>query len=137
MFYVHKYLPTLISLINVELGINVEGCKSCQITKHALLLFEGICGHWNGNYTLRGKVVPEGWAVTAQPSGTTLVWTINFVLVYLSIPFFVLVDPHPFYCTESVWIDQNKKKRCGSKKTSLMVLTVSFKENLQCNISVL
>ena len=73
MFYVHKYLPTLISLINVELGINVEGCKSCQITKHALLLFEGICGHWNGNYTLRGKVVPEGWAVTAQPSGTTLI----------------------------------------------------------------
>ena len=55
----------------------------------------------------------------------------------ISIPFYVLVDPHPFYCTESVWIDQNKKKRCGSKKTSLMVLTVSFKENLQCNISVL
>ena len=29
---------TLISLITVEVGINVEGCKSCQITKR---------GGWN------------------------------------------------------------------------------------------
>ena len=24
--------------------------------------------------------------------------------------FFVLVDPHPFYCIKMVWIDQNKKR---------------------------
>ena len=23
---------------------------------HTLLLFEGICGHWNGNFTLRGHL---------------------------------------------------------------------------------
>jgi hypothetical protein len=32
------YLVTLISLINVEVGINVEGVQICQITK---------CGGWN------------------------------------------------------------------------------------------
>ena len=31
-------IPTLISLINVELVINVEGCKSCKISK---------CEGWN------------------------------------------------------------------------------------------
>ena len=26
-----------------------------------------------GNFSIRNKVIPEGWAVTAQPSGTTLI----------------------------------------------------------------
>ena len=36
--------------------------------------FEPVCF---GLYT---KVIPEGWAVTAQPSGTTLLYT-AFVLI--------------------------------------------------------
>ena len=40
-----------------------------------------------------------------------------------SMPFFVLVDPYPFYCIKGEWIDQNKKGY-GSTKTSLTVHTV-------------
>ena len=39
--------------------------------------------------------------------------------------FFVLVDPHPYYCIKMVWIDQNKKG-CGSTKTSLTVQAVDW-----------
>ena len=43
--------------------------------------------------------------------------------------FFVLVDPHPFYCIKMVWIDQNKKG-CGLTKTSLTVHAVVFKQKI-------
>ena len=41
---------TLISIINVKVGINVEGCKSCQITKS---------GGWNkrGGWDFLEKLV--------------------------------------------------------------------------------
>ena len=39
--------------------------------------------------------------------------------------FFVLVDPHPFFCIKMVWTDQNKKG-WGSTKTTLTVQAVGF-----------
>ena len=50
------------------------------------------------------------------------------ITTWLIHTFFVLVDPHPFYCIKMVWIDQNKKG-CGSTKTSLTVLAVCLSIN--------
>ena len=43
--------PTLISLINVEVGINVEGCKKCKITK---------CGGGNNIRHLSNEINKRG-----------------------------------------------------------------------------
>ena len=48
--YIHrKYKRDDNGNLRVELG-EITGMSG------TLLLFEGICGHWNGNFTLRGHL---------------------------------------------------------------------------------
>ena len=49
--------------LSLFLSVLIWGNCCCQITNNVqihllntLLLFEGICGHWNGNFTLRGHL---------------------------------------------------------------------------------
>ena len=43
--------------INYLLGVVINRTfGSAKLNICTLLLFEGICGHWNGNFTLRGHL---------------------------------------------------------------------------------
>ena len=63
--------PTLISLINVEVGINVEGCKKCKITK---------CGGGNNIRHLSNEINKRGvlYILVKQWRVDFFLWRVEF-----------------------------------------------------------